>query len=213
MFRTFKNRTEAGKLLAKSLHKYTNNQNVIVLALPRGGVPVAYEVAKQLNVKLDIFLVRKLGVPSHEELAMGAMAWGDIIIFNQEIISGVHISQNAIAKVIEKESAELKRRNREYRNNKPFPKLNNKIVILIDDGLATGATMRAAITALKQMELAAIIVAIPVAPQDACDEIRPTVDELICLETPDPFYAVGTWYDDFSQTTDQEVKDLLAEFL
>lgn len=213
MFRTFKNRYEAGKLLGKALQKYTNNSDVLVLALPRGGVPVAYEVAKQLNTKMDIFIVRKLGVPGHEELAMGALAWGDVTVFNPEIISGLHISEDTIAIVVAKESAELKRRNQEYRQNKPLPIIENKIVIVIDDGLATGATMRAAIAALKQMKPTAIIIAVPVAPPDTCDEIRPTVDDLVCLETPEPFYAVGTWYDDFSQTTDQEVRDLLKDFL
>lgn len=213
MHRTFINRTEAGKSLAEALQKYVDNPNVLVLALPRGGVPVAYEVAKQLNVNLDIFLVRKLGVPGHEELAMGAIAWNDVTIFNPGIISGLHISEDQIAVVVENESAELKRRNLEYRQNKPLPNIESKTVILVDDGLATGATMRAAIAALKQMKPSAIIVAVPVAPADACEEIRQTVDDLICLETPDPFYAVGTWYDEFSQTTDQQVKTLLADFL
>lgn len=211
MIKTFRNRTEAGKLLAKSLIKYANNPDVLLLALPRGGVPVAYEVAKELHLKLDILIVRKLGVPGHEELAMGALAWGDVMVLNQEIISGLFISEKTILEVKEIESQELKRRNLEYRDQKPFPVIENKIIILIDDGLATGATMRAAVAALKQLNPAQIIIAIPVAPIDACDEIRPTVNNLICLETPEPFYAVGTWYDDFSQTTDQEVRDLLAK--
>lgn len=211
MRRTFRNRTEAGKLLANSLLKYANNLNVILLALPRGGVPVAYEVAKQLNVKLDICIVRKLGTPGHEELAMGAMAMGGATVFNQEIISGLEISKDAIAMVIEKETAEINRRNEKYRNNKPFPVIENKTVILIDDGLATGATMRAAIATLKQYNPAKIVVAIPVAPPDSCDEIRPTVDDLVCLEIIEPFYAVGAWYDDFSQTTDEEVRELLEQ--
>lgn len=211
MISTFKNRSEAGKLLAKILYKYSNNPDVLVLALPRGGVPVAFQVAKELHVKLDIFIVGKLGVPGHEELAMGALAWGDVTVLNQEIISTLSISENSILNVKEKESQELKRRNLEYRDQKPFPVIENKTIILIDDGIATGATMRAAIAALKQLNPVKIIVAIPVAPIDACEEIRSTVNDLLCLETPEPFYAVGTWYDDFSQTTDQEVRELLAE--
>ncbi len=210
MIQVFKNRNEAGQLLANSLQKYANNPDAIILALPRGGLPVAYEVAKALQVKLDIFIVRKLGVPGHDELAMGAIAWGDVMVLNEEIISGLSISEQTIEAVKKVESQELKRRNIAYRDQKPFPIIENKIVILVDDGLATGATMRAAITALKQLNPTKLIVAIPVAPPDACMDIRPTVDELVCLETPEPFYAVGAWYDDFSQTTDTEVRDILA---
>jgi putative phosphoribosyl transferase len=205
----FQNRIEAGQLLASVLKNYANKPNVIVLALPRGGVPVGFQIAQKLHAKLDVFLVRKLGVPGHEELAMGAIAWGNIAVLNEELIKVLHISQETINIVREQETQELKRRNRKYRDDLPFPDLQNQIVILVDDGLATGATMHAAVAAIKQLHPAEIVVAIPVAPSDAYNLINPLVDKMVCLEMPEPFYAVGAWYHDFSQTTDEEVQYLL----
>ena len=207
----FQNRIEAGQLLASALKNYANKPNVIVLALPRGGVPVGFQIAQKLQAKLDVFLVRKLGVPGHEELAMGAIAWGNIAVLNEELINVLHISPATINSVREQETQELKRRNRQYRDDLPFPDLHNQIVILVDDGLATGATMHAAIAALNQLHPAEIVVAIPVAPNDAYNLIKPLVDKIVCLEIPEPFYAVGAWYHDFSQTTDEEVQYLLKQ--
>lgn len=211
MVKQFHDRNDAGRELANKLIAYTNKPNVLVLGLPRGGVPVAFAVAEKLHAPLDIFIVRKLGVPDYEELAMGALAQGNITIFNQEIVNSMRISQSAINAVIAKEAEELARRNQEYRQNKPFPEITGKIIILIDDGLATGATMRAAITAIKKMHPEKLIVAIPVAAADSYKAIKELVDEIICLEIPEPFYAVGSWYVDFSQTTDGEVIALLKQ--
>lgn len=207
----YTNRTEAGQTLAKELRVYANRDDVIVLALPRGGVPVGYEVAKALHVPLDIFIVRKLGVPGHEELAMGAIAMGDTVVFNQDIIIDLGISQTAIDQVIQAESAELKRRETAYRGDKPFPALKNKTIILVDDGIATGATMRVAIKALRQLQPAAIIAAVPVADKTLSEHMAPLVDRLVCPLKPLQFYAVGAWYHDFSQTEDQEVHELLKK--
>lgn len=211
MLERFHDRNEAGRKLADALISYANKPNLLVLGLPRGGVPVAYAVAEKLHAPLDVFLVRKLGVPGYEELAMGALAWGDVTVFNEEIVSSIHISQNAIKSAIARESEELKRRNTEYRGNKPFPKITGKTIILIDDGLATGATMKAAVTAIQQLHPEKLVVAIPVAAVDSYQTIKQMVDEIVCLETPEPFYAVGAWYSDFSQTTDGEVITLLKQ--
>ncbi|KTC86633.1 phosphoribosyltransferase [Legionella brunensis] len=206
----FINRHEAGRILADQLKMYAYNPDVIVLALPRGGVPVGYEIAKALSVPLDVFIVRKLGVPGHEELAMGAIASGATAIFNDEIVEALHISKQAIEEVIHSEEEELERREAIYRHNQPFPKLENKIVILVDDGVATGATMRAAIKSLRKQNPARLIMAIPVAAFSTYQEMAKLVDEIICPLQPLHFYAVGLWYEDFAQTTDTEVTELLA---
>ncbi|MBA2653747.1 MAG: phosphoribosyltransferase [Gammaproteobacteria bacterium] len=207
----FENRIEAGKQLVKHLLQYQDNKNVLVLTLPRGGVPVGFQVAKTLRVPLDIFLVRKLGVPFQEELAMGAIASGGITVFNEDILRMIHISPHVIEDVKAQELAVLKRREALYRGNRTPPMIKDKIIILIDDGIATGATMRAAITALKKLECKKIVVATPVAPPDTCEQLRREVDEIVCLEMPYPFYAIGGWYQDFSQTSDEEVQDLLIQ--
>ncbi|ASQ46031.1 phosphoribosyltransferase [Legionella clemsonensis] len=206
----FINRHEAGRILADQLRHYAHNPQVIVLALPRGGVPVGYEVAKALSVPLDVFIVRKLGVPGHEELAMGAIASGATTIFNEEIVEALHISQEAIDEVIQTEKKELNRRESLYRHGKPFPDLNSKTVILVDDGIATGATMRAAIKALRKHNLTRLVMAIPVAAYSTFSEMATLVDEIVCPLQPLHFYAVGLWYEDFAQTTDAEVAELLA---
>jgi predicted phosphoribosyltransferase len=205
----FRNRTEAGRLLASKLLRYANRPDVIVLALPRGGVPVALEVAKALNAPLDVFIVRKLGVPGHEELAMGAIATGGVRVLNRDVVEGLRIPRNLIDQVSAREWQELTRRERLYRDDRPAPDLHDKIVILVDDGLATGSTMRAAVAALKNLHPAKIIVAVPTAAPGTCDELRNQVDEIVCAETPEPFYAVGAWYEDFTQVTDDQVKEML----
>jgi putative phosphoribosyl transferase len=206
----FKNRTEAGRLLAEELKSYAKRTDVLILALPRGGLPVAFEIAQALDAPLDLMLVRKLGVPGQEELAMGAIATGGIKILNQDLVKGLNISDAALEAVMSREKRELERREHAYRGDRPVPEVGDRCVILIDDGLATGATMRAAILALRQQRPAQIIVGVPVAPLDTVEELRKEADEVICLATPDPFFAIGTWYVNFSQTSDEEVHDLLA---
>jgi putative phosphoribosyl transferase len=181
-----------------------------VLALPRGGVPVAYEVAKALHAPLDIFLVRKLGVPGHEELAMGAIATGGVRVLNDDVVGYLDIPADVIDAVAEIELGELERRERAYRGDRPEPEVQGKNVILIDDGLATGSTMRAAVKALREQDPARIVVAVPVSAAQTCDEYRMGVDEIICAQTPEPFMGVGMWYGDFSQTTDEEVREILG---
>jgi len=205
----FQDRTDAGQRLAVRLKKYANRPDVLVLALPRGGVPVAYEVAKQLGAPLDIFLVRKLGVPGHEELAMGAIASGDVRVINEDIVSYLRIPEEVIDSIAEREQQELERREQSYRVDRPPPDLNGRVVILIDDGLATGSTMRAAAAALRKQDPARIVVAVPVSSPETCNEFRSEVDEIVCAVTPEPFRGVGMWYHDFSQTTDEEVRELL----
>lgn len=207
----FRNRSEAGQHLAQKLSIYTDDPNAIVLALPRGGVPVGYEVAKALRVPFDVFLVRKLGVPGHGELAMGAIASGGIRILNEDVVEYLHISQDAIDKVEHSEQYELKRREYLYRGKRPMPCLTGKTVILVDDGLATGSTMRAAVSALRNSYPARVIVAAPVAARTTCEAFESMADEIICIcdQTYEPFYAVGLWYEDFRQTTDAEVRELL----
>jgi predicted phosphoribosyltransferase len=207
----FKNRTEAGRLLAEKLKPYANRPDVLVLALPRGGVPVAYEVAHMLNAPLDVFLVRKLGLPGHEELAMGAIATGGVRLLNSDIIESIGVPDRLINAVAAAEHEELMRRERLYRGDRPPPDVRSRTVILIDDGLATGSTMRAAVQALKQQQPARVVVAVPIASPETCDELRPEVDEVVCAVTPEPFYAVGLWYGDFSETTDEEVRNLLDQ--
>ena len=206
----FRDRNEAGRLLAKRLTAYANRPDVLVLALPRGGVPVAYEVARALGAPLDVFVVRKLGIPGYEELAMGAVATGGVRVLNDEIVRRLRIPEYIIDAVAAREQQELARRERLYRGGRPPPDVRGRTMILVDDGLATGATMRAAIMALRQLQPARIIVAIPTASPETCEELKAEVDEVVCAITPEPFLAVGHWYEDFSQTTDEEVRDLLA---
>lgn len=211
MMKRFQNRTEAGKLLASRLTDYANHTDILVLGLPRGGVPVAFEVAKALNLPLDICIVRKLGVPGHKELAMGAIASGGVRVLNYDVVSWLGISGKTIDEVAARELRELQRRDRAYRGDRPPLDVRDRTVILVDDGIATGSTMRAAITVLKSQQPQQMIVAVPVAPLETCNEIQAEVDKLVCLMTPEPFYAIGLWYEDFAQTTDEEVRELLAE--
>ncbi len=205
----FRNRAEAGHLLAQKLTAYAYRPDVLVLGLPRGGVPVAFEVAKALQVPMDIWLVRKLGVPTQKELAMGAIATGGVRVLNQEVVHWLGISEAMIDKVAAQEQQELERRNQVYRGNRPAPDVRNHTIIIVDDGLATGSTMRAAIASLRQRQPDRIVVAVPVAPPSVYKEFKNEADEIICLQTPESFDAIGVWYVDFSQTTDQEVRDLL----
>jgi putative phosphoribosyl transferase len=195
--------------LAARLAKYAGRPDVVVLALPRGGVPVAFEVAQALGAPLDVFLVRKLGMPGHEEFAIGAIASGGVTVLNDETLRDYGVSREQVQAVVEAEQRELERREGRYRGDRPFPDVAGRTVILIDDGLATGSTMRAAVAALRQERPARVIVAVPTAPPETCDELRTIVDEMVCLITPEPFYAVGLWYEDFAQTTDEEVRELL----
>ncbi|MEB3338954.1 MAG: phosphoribosyltransferase [Leptolyngbyaceae bacterium] len=210
MTKRFRNRIEAGQLLAAQLLEYADRPDVLVLGLPRGGIPIAFEVAKVLHAPLDICLVRKLGVPGHKELAMGAIAPGGIRVLNQELVTVLGIARDKIEAVTAQELQELDRRDRLYRGDRPLPPIQGRIIILVDDGIATGSTMRAAIATLRQQQPQAIVVAVPVAPASIEDEFKPEVDRIVSLKTPEPFYAIGLWYDDFSQTTDAEVRDLLA---
>jgi len=205
-----RDRAEAGRLLAARLSHYAHRSDVIVLALPRGGVPVAAEVARRLQAPLDLFLVRKLGVPGHEELAMGAIGTGGVLMLNQAVVSLAGISREDIMEAIAREEAELSRRAHAYRGARPRPDLRGRTVILVDDGLATGATMRAAAAGVRGQGAAAVVVAVPVAAADTCEELRAVADDTICLATPQPFRAVGLWYEDFSETSDDEVRDLLG---
>jgi putative phosphoribosyl transferase len=207
----FADRRQAGRKLASQLANYANNSDVLVLGLPRGGVPVAFEVARALRAPLDVFLVRKLGVPGHEELAMGAIATGGVRVVNEEVTNQMDISSSAIDEVARLEEQELKRRERLYRRDRAPPNVQGRTIILIDDGLATGSTMRAAATALAKMQPSKIVVAVPVAAAETCADLRSEVDEVICGATPEPFMAVGAWYSDFEQTTDQEVRELLDQ--
>jgi predicted phosphoribosyltransferase len=205
----FPDRTEAGRLLAARLTKYADKPDVIILALPRGGVPVAYEVARALHAPMDVFIVRKLGVPGQEEVAMGAVATGGVRVINNQVVSALHIPEYVIDAVAAWELEELDRRERAYRGNRPPPDVRGKTVILVDDGLATGSTMMAAVEALRKPGPRRIVVAVPVASRDTCELLGQVVDEVVCAVTPEPFYAVGLWYRDFSQTTDEEVRELL----
>lgn len=205
----FRDRAHAGQVLADKLAEYAHRPDVIVLALPRGGVPVGFAVAAALDAPLDVFLVRKLGVPGHEELAMGALASGGLCVLNDDVVSALKIPETVIDHVAAMEQQELDRREREYRDDRPFPAVDGRILILVDDGLATGSTMNAAVLALRQRQPARIVIAVPTAPPEICDEFRRKVDEVVCAITPEPFYGVGLWYDDFSQTSDAEVRALL----
>jgi putative phosphoribosyl transferase len=205
----FWNRKQAGERLAKRLIDYADRDDVLILALPRGGVPIGFEIARALHVPLDVFVVRKLGTPGQEELAMGAIAPGGIREINQEIVDTLMISDDAIEHIVRQEQAELERREKAYRGDRPRPQIRGMTVILVDDGLATGASMRAAVHALRKMSPMRIIVAVPVGAADTCRDFRKLTDETICLAMPEPFYGVGAWYEDFSQTPDEEVRELL----
>ena len=206
----FLDRYDAGRRLSELLEQYANQPNLLVLGLPRGGVPVAYEVAKALYAPLDVFIVRKLGFPGRPELAMGAIATGGVRILDQRLIDIYEIPDEEIDRVTAAEQRELERREKSYRDDRPPPHARDHTVILIDDGLATGSTMRAAVQALRQQGAHRVVVAVPIAPPDTCGAMRQEVDDIICAITPEPFLAVGIWYADFSETTDEDVRDLLA---
>jgi putative phosphoribosyl transferase len=206
----FRDRTDAGRQLTEKLLSYAGRDDVIVLALPRGGVPVAFEVAQRLGVPLDVFVVRKLGVPGHEELAMGAIASGGVRVLNEDVLYVLPDAQSIVEMVTAIEREELKRRERDYRIDRPAPDVRGRTVILVDDGLATGATMRAAAAALRQQGAAKIIVAVPVGAPSTCHELTSLVDDVVCLQSPGSFMGVGQYYEDFSQTSDEEVRELLA---
>jgi len=206
----FTNRAEAGELLAARFTELADRDNAIVLALPRGGVPVGYQVARSLRVPLDVFVVRKLGVPGHEELAMGAIASGGVRLLNDEVVDALGIPGALIDQVARREQSELDRREQLYRGKRPPVPLTNKTVILVDDGLATGSTMRAAVAAIRRQQPKGIIVAVPVGAPSTCDEMRDVAEDVVCLRTPEPFVAVGLWYRDFGETSDAEVRELLG---
>jgi len=207
----FHDRAEAGRSLAERLRNYARRDDVVILALPRGGVPVGFEVAKALEAPLDVFIVRKLGLPGQEELAMGAIASSGGIVLNEDVVAMAHVPRRVIGQVAAEERQELIRREREYRGDRPPPDLAGKICILVDDGLATGASMKAAAMALRERGPARVVVAVPVAAASTCVEFRQIVDEVVCAMSPEPFHAVGLWYEDFSQTSDQEVRELLVK--
>lgn len=206
----FKDRREAGRFLAGKLDHYKGRFDVLILALPRGGVPLAYEIARHLQAAMDVFIVRKLGVPIYEELAMGAIASGGVRVLNNEVIRKLGITPQMIDAVATEEEGELDRRERDYRGDRPPLDIRGKTVILVDDGLATGASMRAAVQALKERHPARIIVAVPVGAPETCDKFRDEVDEVVCGIEPEEFAAVGAWYEDFTQTRDEEVRRILA---
>ena len=206
----FRDRADAGRHLLSRLGAYHGRPDVVVLGLPRGGIPVGYEVARGLGAPLDVFVVRKLGVPGQEELAMGAIATGGVRVVNRDVVDALHIAPDVLDRAAEAERRELERRERSYRGDRPEPPVEGRTVILVDDGLATGSTMRAAVQALRQQRPARIVVAVPVAAFATCEELRREVEDVVCFATPEPFMAVGRFYDDFSQTTDEEVHDLLA---
>ena len=204
------NRTEAGRLLAAKLVAYADHSDVLVLALPRGGVPIGFEIAKQLQSPLDVCLVRKLGVPGREELAMGALATGGVTVINEEVVNWLNISPETIEQVTAAQQQELERRDRAYRGDRPVPQICDRTIILVDDGIATGSTLGAAIMALRQQQPKRIIVAVPVAPLSVYQQLKAEVEGIVCLITPESFHSLSRWYKDFSQTTDEEVRSLLA---
>lgn len=205
----FTDRNDAGRRLAERLGAYAGHKDVIVLALPRGGVPVGYEVARALDAELDVFLVRKIGLPGHEEFAMGAIASGGTALINDEVTRTYHVDPGMVDRAVEKERRELERREKEYRGGLPFPDLAGKTVILVDDGLATGSSMRAAVAAVRRHDPRWLVVAVPIAPPETCEALAAHVDDVVCAVTPEPFYAVGLWYESFSQMTDDEVTEIL----
>jgi putative phosphoribosyl transferase len=206
----FTDRYDAGRRLATALAPYAGRPNLLVLALPRGGVPVGFEVARALHAPLDVMLVRKLGVPGHEELAMGAIASGGVRVLSDDIIKALSIPDRVIATIAANEESELARRERAYRDDRPPLDVRGKTVILVDDGLATGSTMRAAAAALQAQHPERLVIAVPVAPRETCQSLLNAADDVVCATVPEPFFAVGNWYEDFSQTTDEEVRELLA---
>jgi putative phosphoribosyl transferase len=206
---SFRDRSEAGRRLGEALRGYAGRPDVIVLALPRGGVPVAAEVARELSAPLDVYVVRKLGVPGHRELAMGAIASGGVRVVNERVVRASSLPDEAIEQVAREEERELERRERLLRGERPAPEFTGRKVILVDDGIATGSTMRAAIAALRELGAARIIVGVPVAAPDTCLELEQEVDEVECVATPEPFMAISLWYEDFEQTTDEEVRDII----
>jgi len=206
----FRNRYDAGRRLAANLRRYAGRDDVVVLALPRGGVPVGYEVGRALGAQLDVFGVRKLGVPGREELAMGAIASGGVRVVNEDVVQALQIPPSMIEEVAEVERRELERRESAYRDGRPRPDVRDKVVILVDDGLATGASMRAAVAALRKLRPSRIVVAVPVGARETCAELATEADEAVCAVMPEPFVAVGAWYENFDQTTDDEVRELLA---
>lgn len=209
MTERFRDRAEAGHQLAGDLMQYAGRADVRVLALPRGGVPVAFEVAQALHAPLDVFVVRKLGLPGHEEFAMGAIASGNVVMLNERVVRQTGVSQRAVEQVLADERRELARREQSYRGSRPPLDVEGNTIILVDDGLATGASMFAAVAALKRERPARVVVAVPVASRETCESLRREADEVVCSMTPEPFYAVGLWYEDFSQTSDEEVHELL----
>jgi putative phosphoribosyl transferase len=210
MKKPLKDRAEAGRLLADRLSGYANRGDVLVLALPRGGVPVAFEIANRLNAPLDVFVVRKLGVPWHQELAMGAIATGGVRVLNEDVVKAYSLTDDEIALAEVKEKRELERRERAYRGERAAPEVQGRTVILVDNGVATGTTMLAAIAALRKLQPARLIVAVAVAPQSTYEQLRAEADDVVCIFAPETFYAVSLWYERFEQTTDEEVRDLLA---
>ena len=206
----FHDRVDAGQRLARELQEFADDPDVRVFALPRGGVPVAFEVARALHAPLDVFLVRKLGLPGHEEFAMGAIASGGIVVLDHYVVQRFRVSHAQVERAIERERRELERREQRYRGDRPLPEITGRIAILVDDGLATGSTMRAAVAALRQEQPKRIIVAVPIGAPGTCDAMRDEADHVVCAVTPEPLYAVGLWYEDFRQTTDEEVEELLS---
>jgi putative phosphoribosyl transferase len=206
----FADRRDAGRRLAVELSSYTGRADVVVLGLPRGGVPVAAEVARALDVPLEVFVVRKLGVPDQEELAMGAIASGGVRVLNDDVVAASRVSEAEIRRVTEREVAKLRAQERAYRGERTAVEVRDRVAIVADDGLATGATMRAAVTALRQLGARTIVVAVPTAPRETCQALRNTADEVVCVTSPHPFMAVGLWYGDFTPVSDQEVRDLLG---
>ncbi|HEY4283406.1 MAG TPA: phosphoribosyltransferase [Chthoniobacterales bacterium] len=207
----FHDRVEAGGLLADELASYANQAGVIVVGLPRGGVPVAAEVARRLNASLDVFMVRKLGLPGHPELAMGAIATGGVRVLNSDVVDALRIPDEVINNVTAGENQELQRRERLYRDDRPPPEVGGKTVIVVDDGVATGSTMLAAVSALRQLTATRIVIATPVIARSTYEQLKTHADEIVTVLCPDEFYGVGQWYEDFSQTTDDEVRLALAE--
>jgi putative phosphoribosyl transferase len=207
----FRDRRDAGKVLAAQVVKAVSDPDTVVLALPRGGVPVAFEVARALKAPLDVYVVRKLGLPGEEELAIGAIASGGVRVLNRALIAHLQVPEELIERVTVEEARELERRERLYRGDRRLIALQGRAVILVDDGLATGATMLAAVRSVRDQQPLRIIVAVPIASPSACEDIREEVDQMICVAAPEPFLAVGSWYDNFSQTSDAEVRSLLAE--
>lgn len=203
----YRNRVEGGQALAPLLTHYSGRPDVLVLGLPRGGVPVAFQVAKALGVPMDVLVVRKLGVPGHEELAMGALASGGVRVLNDDVVDGLRIPQAVIDRATEKEEPELRRRERLYRSDRPFPEVRGKTLIVVDDGLATGSTMRAAVAALRELQPARIVVAVPTAPERTCTEFAEEADECVCADIPEWFYSVGQSYEEFPQMSDEEVRE------